>query len=205
MSVKWIPNVLTLLRFAAAPVVTFLLVSMFQADTLHMKEAFASAAFTVFALAAATDWLDGYMARKLGALSDFGAKIDLWADKIIVLAVLIGALPFLPFLAIGGLITLTVRDVFVMRLRARRPEVNLKATFLAKSKTAIIMAGMAMAMAGYAFTISAIRQEDPETARLMMIITRAGLSLFVFGCVLSLGTAFQYFQAASATVRPSVD
>lgn len=198
MSVKWIPNAVTILRLIAAPFVTLLIVATFRAETIVMKELYASAAFTLFTLAAVTDWVDGFLARKLNAASALGAKLDLWADKIIVLGVLLGALPYLPILAVFGLIALTARDIIIMRLRATRPDVNLKATFLAKSKTAIIMGGMAIAMAGYAFAMGGLRAGDDEMTRMMIVLARFGLSLYVFGCVLSLGTGYQYLQAAAA-------
>ena len=203
MSVKWIPNALTGLRILAAPFVAFLVYAMFATDDVILKEFYASAAFTLFVLAAATDWLDGYFARKLDASSALGAKLDLWADKIIVFAVLVACLPFMPVLAIIGLFSLSIRDIVIMRLRAMRPDVNLKATFLAKSKTAVIMTGMAMAMAGYAFALLAIRLGDPDGAAIMHIVTRLGLSLYAFGCVLSLGTGYQYLQAAFTSASDS--
>ncbi len=46
-------------------------------------------AMTVFALAAITDWADGYLARKLGQTSAFGAFLDPVADKLMVAAALI--------------------------------------------------------------------------------------------------------------------
>ena len=46
-------------------------------------------AMTVFALAAVTDWLDGYLARRLGETSAFGAFLDPVADKLMVAAALI--------------------------------------------------------------------------------------------------------------------
>lgn len=204
MSLKWLPNALTLLRIIAAPFVTLLLIMTFSTNEIAYKELYISTAFTLFAVAAATDWLDGVLARKLGATSELGAKLDLWADKIIVFAVLIGALFALPLLAVIGLVSLSARDLFIMRLRAKRPDVNLKASFLAKSKTAIIMAGMAIAMAGYAFTLQALRL-DNEGEYITNIITRIGLSLYVFGCVLSLGTAYQYVNAALQQTGDSAD
>lgn len=204
MSLKWIPNAVTIVRIAAAPVVTYLLVSMFTAEDTVLKEFYAGSAFTVFTLAAITDWFDGFLARKLDAASDLGAKLDLWADKIIVLAVLLGSVAFLPMLAWVGLISLSLRDIVIMRLRAVRPDVNLKATFLAKSKTAVVMAGMATAMIGYAFMLAALRVDDSSGAHAMNLIMRLGLCAYVFGCVLSLGTGYQYIQAAVGQ-RPDSD
>jgi|GEM_PF-1931152 len=198
MTLSWIPNAVTLLRIAAAPIVGWLVWAFLNGDSLEFREVYAGLAFGIFTLAAVTDWLDGYLARALDAASDFGAKLDLWADKILVFAVLIGVLSAYPVIAIFGLVCLSVRDLLVMRLRAKRPDVNLKATFLAKSKTAIIMGAMSICMLAYAFAMSAARQNAIEQMELMIIICRIGLSIFVFGCVLSLGTGAQYFLAAAA-------
>lgn len=198
MSLKWLPNALSILRISAAPFIAFFVWQALGAQEAIIKEAYAIMAFAVFAIAAITDWFDGFLARKLDAASELGAKLDLWADKTIVFAVLIGALPFLPILAVFGLFALSGRDIFIMRLRASRPDVNLKATFLAKSKTAIIMGGMALAMLGYGLALSAVRSGYNANADLMFTLCRIGLSLYVFGCVLSLGTGLQYAQAAAA-------
>lgn len=203
MSLKWLPNTLTAIRIAAAPVICWLIFAALASNEAPIKEMYASVAFALFTLAAMTDWLDGFLARKLDAASAFGAKLDLWADKILVLAVLLGMLAFFPLIAIIGLLSLSVRDVLIMRLRATRPDVNLKATFLAKSKTAIIMAAMGICLFGYAFTMQGIRNTDEAMVDAMVTIIRIGLSLFMFGCVLSLGTALQYYQAAMKSPEPS--
>lgn len=168
-----------------------------------MRADIAYAALSLFIVAALTDWLDGFAARKLNATSDYGAKLDLWGDKILVAATLIAILPTLPFLALFGLITLTVRDLYIMRLRATRPDVNLKASFLAKSKTAIIMAALALCLFGYAGMQTAMSNGHEAGVDQMMVLVRLGLSLFVFGCVLSVGTAFQYVNAAATKRAPS--
>jgi CDP-diacylglycerol--glycerol-3-phosphate 3-phosphatidyltransferase len=201
MTLSWIPNAVTLLRIAAAPIVGWLVWAFLNGDSLEFREVYAGLAFGIFTLAAVTDWLDGYLARALDATSEFGAKLDLWADKILVFAVLIGVVSAYPLIAIFGLLCLSVRDLLVMRLRAKRPDVNLKATFLAKSKTAIIMGAMSICMLAYALAMSAARQNAIEQMELMVTICRVGLSVFVFGCVLSLGTGMQYFLAAAAPKR----
>ncbi len=201
MTLSWIPNAVTLLRIAAAPLVGWLVWAFLNYEDIAFREVYAGLAFGIFTLAALTDWLDGFLARALNATSEFGAKLDLWADKILVFAVLIGVFSAYPIIAIYGLICLSVRDLAVMRLRARRPDVNLKATFLAKSKTAIIMGAMSICMLAYAFAMSATRLGHQEQLEQMILICRLGLSVFVFGCVLSLGTGLQYFLAASAPKR----
>ncbi len=75
---KWVPNALTSARIALAAV----FVLLWEID---LKPA----AYAVFILASATDWLDGYIARKYGFISDFGKFADPLADKILVFSALI--------------------------------------------------------------------------------------------------------------------
>ncbi len=81
-----IPNTLTLLRIALIPVMAFLLLSPSR------EAGFWAAA--VFAVASTTDWLDGYLARRMGIVTTFGKFLDPIADKLIVMAALIMILPF---------------------------------------------------------------------------------------------------------------
>ncbi len=75
-----IPNLLTLARIATIPI--FVVVYLFQPD--HGR--FATA---IFLAAAITDWLDGYLARRMGVESAFGAFLDPVADKLIVCTALV--------------------------------------------------------------------------------------------------------------------
>jgi len=75
------PMILTLLRIALIPVlVLFFYLPYFWAPL---------AAAGVFILAAVTDWLDGYLARRMGLMSAFGAFLDPVADKLMVATALV--------------------------------------------------------------------------------------------------------------------
>ena len=76
-----IPNILTSLRVFLVPV--FVTVYFLDWQWAHQ-----CAAFILF-LAAVTDYLDGYLARKLGQMTPFGAFLDPVADKHIVAAALL--------------------------------------------------------------------------------------------------------------------
>ena len=75
------PMILTLLRIALIPV----LVLFFYLPYVWAPLATAA----VFILAAITDWLDGYLARRMGLMSDFGAFLDPVADKLMVATALV--------------------------------------------------------------------------------------------------------------------
>ena len=97
-----LPNVLSLLRLAGAPLVLWLIVGP-QADGL---------AVLVLALGGLTDWLDGYLARAWRQTSRIGQMLDPIADRLYILAVLIGLA--LRQIVPWWLVVIVVgRDVFV--------------------------------------------------------------------------------------------
>jgi|TARA_B110000014_G_scaffold165038_1_gene116616 CDP-diacylglycerol--glycerol-3-phosphate 3-phosphatidyltransferase len=81
-----IPNNLSLLRIALIP--CLILVFYLSDNTLSAYQKNLTATL-IFLFAAITDWLDGYLARRLNQTSDFGAFIDPVADKLIIIAALI--------------------------------------------------------------------------------------------------------------------
>lgn len=70
----------------------------------------------IFAVAALTDWLDGYLARKLNQTSSFGAFLDPVADKLMVAAAL---LVLVEFERVGAIIALIIigREIAISALR----------------------------------------------------------------------------------------
>ena len=78
-----IPNIMTWTRIAAIPFIVFIFDAPLASDT---KNLIATVLFVLFAL---TDWLDGFLARKLNQTSAFGAFLDPVADKFLVCASLL--------------------------------------------------------------------------------------------------------------------
>ena len=76
-----IPNVLTLMRVALIPVFILLFCLPFSWSYW--------AASAIFAFASFTDWLDGYLARRLNQSTPFGAFLDPVADKLLVAVALV--------------------------------------------------------------------------------------------------------------------
>lgn len=79
MKLVWnVPNILTLLRVVAAPLLAYLLMRRYYEYALY-----------VFVAAAITDALDGYIARRFHLDTEFGAALDPLADKLITLTCLL--------------------------------------------------------------------------------------------------------------------
>src|SRR5690349_12962580 len=75
-------------------------------------------ALILFALAASTDWLDGWLARKFGAVTPLGAALDHIADKVLVACVLIAlAYAALPIWLVIPAVIILGRDVAIAGLR----------------------------------------------------------------------------------------
>lgn len=77
-----LPNILTSMRIAMIPILVILFYF------LNVEWRYIAAAI-VFTIASITDWLDGYLARKLGQTTAFGAFLDPVADKLIVAVALV--------------------------------------------------------------------------------------------------------------------
>lgn len=143
ISIGW-PNLLTLLRIGIIPffVVIFLLPFVWA----HYLAA------VIFALACLTDWLDGFLARKLGQFSPFGAFFDPVADKLLVsasLLLLVGS-PNLHFITIPAII-IVGREIVISALREWMAELGQRASmavsFVGKVKTTLQMVAITMLLA----------------------------------------------------------
>lgn len=97
-----IPNLLTLLRIGASPVLILLL-----------KEHAYDIAFLIFILAGISDGLDGYIAKKFGFVSKLGTILDPLADKILIISAFV-MLTFLDYLPFWLLLTVGFRDLLII-------------------------------------------------------------------------------------------
>src|SRR5689334_15791464 len=108
-----VPNLLTMSRIILIPLIIGLY--YVPADLLSM-EAKNQAATAVFIVAAVTDWLDGYLARRLNQMSAFGAFLDPVADKLIVVGALVVLLQLDRVDALVALIVIG-REIAISALR----------------------------------------------------------------------------------------
>jgi CDP-diacylglycerol---glycerol-3-phosphate 3-phosphatidyltransferase len=130
-----IPNLVTLSRIILIP----LLIGLYYAPDTWIDEHSRNVAATlVFILAGITDWLDGYLARRLNQMSAFGAFLDPVADKLIV----VGALIVLLYLTrVDMLVALIIigREIAISALREWMARVgqskSVAVAFVGKLKT----------------------------------------------------------------------
>ena len=125
-----LPNSITLLRILAVPVVVVALLG----ETTHGD--FIAAG--VFALAALSDGLDGYIARSRDSITDFGKLMDPLADKLLIVAALV-TLVSLGRLPAWMAMVIIAREFAVTVLRAIAAEggVVISASWMGKVKTVL--------------------------------------------------------------------
>jgi len=137
-----VPNSLTILRILLIPV--FVVIFYLPPQTMAPHWANLTATL-VFALAAITDWLYGYLARALDQTSAFGAFLDPVADKLMVAAALI---VLVEFERVGAFIALIIigREIAISALREWMAGIGERSSvavaFLGKVKTASQMAAI---------------------------------------------------------------
>ena len=138
-----LPNIMTISRIFGSLAVPFLIVI----DT----PTFRSIAIAIFIISALTDWLDGYLARQLNAVTTLGRMLDPIADKLLVSVTLLalavvdgwGWLMFIPAVLI------LIREVFISGLREFMSTQSfvIHVTTLAKFKTTFQLIALGFAIA----------------------------------------------------------
>lgn len=134
-----LPTILTLLRIVLIP---FFIVA-FYLPTAWGREAAAA----LFVLAAFTDWLDGYLARKWNQTSPFGAFLDPVADKLMVAAALLLLVSDMPeLMVVIPAIVIIGREIAISALREWMAEMGERAhvavSMIGKIKTTAQMAAI---------------------------------------------------------------
>ena len=127
-----LPIVLTLIRIALIPL--FVVVFYLPFDWARPASAI------IFSLAGITDWLDGYLARKLNQTSDFGAFLDPVADKLIVVVALVLIVQTDPRISVALASAIIIgREITVSALREWMAEMGKRAhiqvSWIGKFKT----------------------------------------------------------------------
>ncbi len=187
-----IPNSLTLLRIAMIPIFVVIFYLPFSWSNM--------VACVVFTLAALTDMLDGYLARKLEQISPLGAFLDPVADKLMVAVVLVclvqresgmgqwgGLFLTLPAVIIIG------REITVSALREWMAELG------ARSKVAVSVYGKVKTIAQMVALGVLVFRDSVYGIPVYAI----GVVLLYIAALLTLVSMFQYLQSAWPKLRES--
>ncbi len=176
-----LPNLLTLGRIVLIPPVMVLML-------LDTPLAAYLAAW-LFGVAAATDFLDGYLARKRGLVSVLGQLLDPLADKLIVMATLVVAaeLGHIP----GWFVVLVLaREISITGLRsiASQEGLTIAVSSGGKWKTALQLCGLVGLILHYPYRI------DFGFTAQVVDFGAMGYALLLVSLVFSLTSAFSYFR-----------
>lgn len=205
-AVNPLPNILTWIRLIAGLIMFTLLAGAaggipFLSDQLAADNQFDMIrwAFYAFVLGAVTDFLDGFLARKLHAETAWGATLDPIADKILVCGTILGlfALRPLPEVAVPAAVIL-FREFAVSALResAASRGVVLKVTWLAKWKTTLQLLGLGLLMLVEAWAALGL-EVDPNT---LTPTRHVAVGLIWLAAVVTLWTGWDYVRAARRTI-----
>jgi CDP-diacylglycerol--glycerol-3-phosphate 3-phosphatidyltransferase len=184
-----LPNLLTMGRIVMIPLFLWFL----DKGTLHA----CFWAAIVFTVAAITDLLDGYLARRMGIVSVLGKFLDPLADKLIVMASLVWMVPMgrIPAWAV---VLLLARELGINGLRsiAASEGVVIAAGQDGKVKTALQMIGIIALVLGYPYHLSYLGIDLG-----LVDLVHVGRALVYLSLVFSLASAAQYVRLFAAAVE----
>ena len=182
-----LPNLLTWIRILMIPAIV---------GTLYLPTSWLTSweknlvATVLFVSAAVTDWLDGYLARRLNQMSAFGAFLDPVADKLMVAAALIVLVELERAAAVVAMIIIG-REIAISALREWMANIgqgkSVAVNFLGKLKTAFQMIAIPMLLYH-----ERIGEFDPQ---------RVGTWLIWLAAVLTLVSMFYYLKLAGISRR----
>lgn len=184
-------NLLGLARIGATPVVIALI--------LIGDPGLGMVAFILFALAALTDFFDGWVARARGEVSPLGVFMDLTADKVLVAGVLV-AMVEVGLLPTWIVATILVRELVIAGIRqaAAAADTVIPARPLGKAKTLVTLAGMALLLLAWD---AATGGPTRAIAGLEDTMRTAGFWTMVAATGLTLASGWDYLRGSLPLLR----
>lgn len=173
-----LPNSLSLIRILLIPI--FVIFFYLPFSWTNLATAF------IFALAAVTDWFDGYFARKWNQTTPFGAFIDPVADKLMVsVAIVLLVEHHAEAWFTVAAVVIICREIIVSALREWMAELGKRASvavsYIGKVKTAMQMVALVALLAA-----------KPEQE----LLVNLGMIAFYIAAALTLWSMFAYLKAA---------
>jgi CDP-diacylglycerol---glycerol-3-phosphate 3-phosphatidyltransferase len=148
----------------------------------------ASAAFVLFVVGGITDWLDGYLARRRGIVSNFGKLMDALTDKVMVVGVMVAMLvptpggpALLPNWTLFLVLVIFAREFLVtgLRLVAASQGLVLAAERTGKIKTVLQIVSVSVILLAHAL------QADTAHGHSALVVWDTGLGLFIVAAALT--------------------
>jgi len=180
---KNLPNILTIFRIIALPILILMILSSEQKFNFY--------AVLLFVAISASDFFDGYFARKMRIESNFGRMLDPIADKLFIITVII-------CLMINGTIVnlslipgflIICREIFVSGLReyysTASSNIVINVSNMGKIKTAIQMLSLFLILVA------------PLSLQFNIMLMNAGIVTLWIAMILSIVSGYQYFKAAN--------
>lgn len=176
------PNVLTLVRMALIPFFVALLLAESRRNSFWGA--------LVFGLASATDFVDGYLARRFNLITTFGKFLDPLADKLITMSAYV-VLVHLGRLPAWVVILILARELIISGLRtiAMSEGMVIAASQGGKWKTALQLAGIVALIVHYRYPVDLLLWKGIVDFHLV------GLALTYLSLVPSMTSAYEYFRS----------
>ena len=183
-----LPNILTLFRIGLIPVFVLIFYLPFGWSN--------EAACIIFVLAAITDWLDGYLARKLQQISKLGAFLDPVADKLMVAVVLVLLVERYPGLVLSLPAAVIIgREITVSALREWMAELG------ARSRVAVSIYGKIKTIA----QMTALPLLIYHDSLYGIPVYSLGLILLYIAAGLTLVSMYQYLVSAWPKLKENTE
>jgi CDP-diacylglycerol--glycerol-3-phosphate 3-phosphatidyltransferase len=188
-----LPNAITLSRIPVMFVIAGLMYCVWPGA--------ATLAFALFVGAAVGDWFDGYLARKLKLVSNFGKLMDALADKIMVIGIVIALVDKHEIPIALALITLC-REFLVtgIRMVAASKGVVVAADSGGKSKTVTQLIALGFFLGGPMVAQDGNYLFHWDSSSFVDVVMRVGLIVFIAGTFLSVWSGYRYISRNSSLV-----
>jgi CDP-diacylglycerol--glycerol-3-phosphate 3-phosphatidyltransferase len=188
-----LPNAITLSRIPVMFVIVGLMYCAWPGA--------ATLAFLLFIAAAVGDWLDGYLARTRGLVSNFGKLMDAMADKIMVMGIVIALVDKHELYVWVALITLC-REFMItgMRMVAASKGVVVAADSGGKTKTVTHLIGLGFFLGAPMVAVDGTYAFHWDSAAFAEIVLKVGVAIFIAGTVLSVWSGCRYIARNAKVV-----
>ncbi len=188
-----LPNAITLSRIPMMFIIVWLMFCSWPGA--------ATLAFVLFIAAAVGDWLDGYLARTRGQVSNFGKLMDAMADKIMVMGIVIALVDKHEIPLVLALITLC-REFMVtgMRMVAASKGVVVAADGGGKTKTVTLLIALGFFLFAPMLLLDGASFLHWDGSSAAAVIARTGVVIYAAGTVLSVWSGWRYISRNSGLV-----